>query len=225
MEPVSGMIVSKLSTIMASTLVKKVWTEQMQVFVRCRAQERLGQFLEKLADLNSVVNIESEEEWQQLIGKFDRDEYLKQALYDALRAVSFSKSRTIGPRLAAWILCRIESRGGCANEVEEIFFESCEKLTDIDFLWFYNSYLNPTPLEKWPPSARNMIDTMTNTEFPMISFEPCTSVSASIPRLVSCGLVMSAFYVEPSDNAKVHYNRVNSFASFKEFVDAIGVMR
>jgi hypothetical protein len=194
--------------------------------LRGRAEGRLQVFLSKLAEVYSA-DLENlrEESIQQLLGKFDRDVNLQEALHLAIRAVAFGRSKSIGPRLAAWVLSKIESRGTVITAEEEIYFLASERLSDRDLLWFSSKFLSPPNRPEMPdgPETNESSDSRSNSF--LIAHEIDQNPSGIVPALVSCGLVIEHSYGEEMKGKDVYSTYVSSFKIFAEFAKAIQILK
>jgi hypothetical protein len=68
------------------------------------------------------------------------DENKSEALFEAYRQVSLSKSKKIGPRIIGLLTAQIFVQDNVADADEELLFEIAEKSSDADLIGFANFY-------------------------------------------------------------------------------------
>lgn len=79
-------------------------------------------------------------EVEALLDRAVEDEATSEVIFDAYRAVSLSRSKTLGPRVIAVLTSRIIQRDDpVATGVEEMVFAAAETLSDVDFKCFMST--------------------------------------------------------------------------------------
>ena len=195
-------------------------------FYRQRSEERLQSFLLQLAKMYSVdIDGKDENKFQELIGRFDNDADLQDAMNVAIRSVSFGRSRSIGPRLAAWTLNIIEQRGGPVSDVEEVYFAAAEKLGDRELLWFSEHYLMPPKKCDLSDSMNSAEEAFSRKNSILIFYNQEPEPSGIVPALVSCGLAISNVFGEQLEDKNIESLYVRSYSEFRPFAEAINKLQ
>lgn len=85
-------------------------------------------------------DIPDRDEVEARLNRAVEDEATSEVIFDAYRAVSLSRSKTLGPRVIAVLTSRIIQRDSpVATGSEEMVFAAAEALSDVDFRCFMNT--------------------------------------------------------------------------------------
>ena len=114
---------------------------------RTLALERLSKyrqeaFVETLSDRfrDELFHGESEEAVERLLDDMLKKEALAEAVFDAFRRVSLSRSREIGPRIIGYLTAGILAEDRLATEDEERWFDAAESMSDFELLTLVQTF-------------------------------------------------------------------------------------
>lgn len=128
MEPITSMAIGYAADKLVSVAESLVKTHVIERWSRYRAQAFFEAFCAAIIDVGATDD-ELREKLDELMG----DDARSQAVFEAYRSVCLSKSRSIGPRVIAFLTAEIVLSGSTTSEDDEQIFSAAQMLSDNEF--------------------------------------------------------------------------------------------
>jgi hypothetical protein len=128
MEPITSVALGYAADKLVSVAEFLVKTHVIERWSRYRAQTFFEAFCTAIVDVSAT-----DDELREKLDELMIDDARSQVVFEAYRSVCLSKSRSIGPRVIAFLTAEIVLSGSAASEDDEQIFSVAETLSDNEF--------------------------------------------------------------------------------------------
>lgn len=148
MEPITSVAIGYAADKLVSVAESLVKTHVIERWSRYRAQTFFEAFCTAIVDVSAT-----DDELREKLDELMSDDARSQVVFEAYRSVCLSKSRSIGPRVIAFLTAEIVLSDSNASEDDEQIFAAAETLSDSEFEDLHAFVHTELGKVKSPPSS------------------------------------------------------------------------